>query len=59
MYNHKNQNSDPALMKQASGAANTYKINPKEGSDRRNTKAVGFQSSQINKSPRFRNIACL
>lgn len=59
MYNHKNQNSDPALKKQASGAANAYKLNPKEGRDRRNTKTADFQPSQINKSPRFRNIPCL
>lgn len=59
MFNHKNQNSDPSLMKQVSNAANSCKLNPKEGRDQRNTKTAGFQPSQISKSPRFRKMPCL
>lgn len=36
-------------MKQVNNAANSYKLNPKEGRDPRNTKTAGFQPSQINK----------
>lgn len=46
MFSHKNQNSDPSLMKQVSNTANSCKLNPKEGRDQRNTKTAGFQPNK-------------